>query len=183
MGEIARGRTIPRFFGEERMARSLELLLQDGSASAKQRSRRRSEFVFETEYAPQFIDITAQVQAAVREADVDDGIACVFSRHTTAAICINENEPCLIKDMEDFLRRIAPQGIYYRHNDFSIRTPILVDESPNAHSHCCNLLLSASAMLPVEDGELSLGTWQRVFLVELDGPRTREVSVKVLKAC
>jgi len=165
------------------MVRSLELLLQNPSAAEPRRTKQRTEFVFKTEYAPQFIDITAHVQSAVRDAGVEDGIACVFSRHTTAAIVINENEPCLIQDMEDFLRRIAPEGIYYRHNDFSIRTPILVDESLNGHSHCCNLLLSASVMLPVEDGELSLGTWQRIFLVELDCPRTREVSVKVLRGC
>jgi secondary thiamine-phosphate synthase enzyme len=165
------------------MVRSLELLLQNPDTTEKRRTRQRTEFVFKTEYAPQFIDITDQVRSAVREAEVEDGIACVFSRHTTAAICINENEPCLIQDMEDFLRSIAPQGVYYRHNDFSIRTPILVDESPNGHSHCCNLLLSASAILPVEDGELSLGTWQRIFLVELDCPRNREVSVKVLRGC
>ena len=163
------------------MARSLELLLQ-AEQIATRRTKQRTEFAYKTEYAPQFIDITDQIRTAVREAEVDEGVVFIFSRHTTAAICINENEPCLIKDMEDFLRRVAPQNIYYRHNDFSIRAPILIDESPNGHSHCCNLLLSASAMLPVEDGELSLGTWQRIFLVELDCPRTREVSVKILSA-
>ena len=131
--------------------------------------------------APEFIDITDLVVDVVVESKVESGIAVVFSRHTTAAIKINENEPLLIKDMEHFLSTIAPQDSYYGHNDFAIRTVHMnEDECPNGHAHCQHLLMSTSETVPVIDGDLQLGRWQRVFLVELDRPRTREVVLQAL---
>lgn len=142
---------------------------------------KRLQFSVTTERAPQFIDITDEVQKKVEESGVQDGIVTVFCRHTTAAIRINENEPLLLLDMEEFLKRVAPRDLYYRHNDFSIRTHNMTeDECPNAHAHCQHLLLGASETIPVEDGKLLLGRWQRIFLVELDRPREREVYVQVL---
>jgi len=134
-----------------------------------------------TDRAPAFYDITDEVMEAVRQSGVDDGMVLVYSRHTTAAIKINEHEPLLIEDMEDFLARISPPDDYYRHNDFDVRTANMTpDEQPNGHAHCQHLLLSASETVPVVDGRLELGTWQRIFLVELDRPRPREVLIKVL---
>lgn len=141
---------------------------------------RRMAFTVETERAPQFIDITPQVERAVSESGVQDGFALIFCRHTTAAVRVNENEPLLIADMEEFLKRVAPRELYYRHNDFSIRTHNMTpDEWPNAHAHCQHLLLGASEAIPVEGGRLVLGRWQRLFLVELDRAREREVIVQV----
>ena len=107
---------------------------------------------------------------------------CVYSTHTTAAVIINENEPLLLQDMERFLRRVAPQDDYYAHNDFSVRTVHMTeDESPNGHSHCAHLMLSTSETIPIIDGQLMLGTYQSVFVVELDPrPRTREILISVL---
>lgn len=140
------------------------------------------DIVVETTRAPGFFDITEQVEEAVEASGVLDGLAVVYSRHTTAAVRINENEPLLIHDMEDFLRRIAPADAEYRHNDFGIRTANMTeDESPNGHSHCLSLFLSSSETIPIEDGRLLLGTWQRVFLVELDHPRRRELLIKVIR--
>ena len=137
-------------------------------------------FRMTTERAPQFIDITDEVQEKVTESGVREGIVTVFCRHTTAAIRINENEPLLLSDMEEFLKRVAPRELYYRHNDFSIRTKNMTeDECPNAHAHCQHLLLGASETIPVVEGRLALGRWQRIFLVELDRPREREVLVHV----
>ena len=137
-------------------------------------------FRMTTERAPQFIDITDEVQEKVTESGVREGFVTVFCRHTTAAIRINENEPLLLSDMEEFLKRVAPRELYYRHNDFSIRTENMTeDECPNAHAHCQHLLLGASETIPVVDGRLALGRWQRIFLVELDRPREREVLVHV----
>lgn len=131
--------------------------------------------------APEFIDITELVVGAVGESEVEAGIAVVFSRHTTAAIKINENEPLLIKDMEHFLGTVAPQGAYYGHNDFAIRTAHMhEDECPNGHAHCQHLTLGSSEMIPIVDGELAFGAWQRVFLVELDIPKEREVVVQIM---
>lgn len=137
-------------------------------------------FQVATERAPQFIDITGEVERLIRECGVREGMALVFSRHTTAAVRINENEPLLISDMEEFLNRVAPRDLYYRHNDFSIRVHnMTADECPNAHAHCQHLLLGASEAVPIQNGRLLLGHWQRIFLVELDRPRVREVVVQV----
>lgn len=135
----------------------------------------------ETEKAPQFIDLTEEVERAVAEAGVTEGLALIYSRHTTAAIRINENEPLLLHDMAEFLERLAPRDCAYKHNDFSIRTANMTeDECPNGHAHCQHLLLGASEAVPVLGGRLQLGRWQRIFLVELDRPRTREVLVQIL---
>jgi secondary thiamine-phosphate synthase enzyme len=138
-------------------------------------------FEYLTSQAPQFIDITEDVADAVARSGVENGIAVVFSRHTTAAIKINESEPELLKDMARFLAEIAPQEREYHHNNFEIRTVNMEeDECPNAHSHCQHLMLSASESVPVLDGRLHLGRWQRLFLIELDRPKERSVTVQVL---
>ena len=135
----------------------------------------------ETSAAPQFVDITDRVSAVVREAGVLAGLVVVYSRHTTAAIKINEWEPLLLEDMVRVLERVAPKDGAYQHNDFSIRTVNMTeDEYPNGHAHCQHLVLSASETIPIVEGMIALGRWQRVFLVELDQPRTRDVLVQVL---
>lgn len=130
--------------------------------------------VVETHEPIQFVDITDEVADTVRASGVRNGIVTVVSRHTTAAIRIQEAEPLLLEDLLGFLRRLAPSNVHYQHNDFRIRTHHMHDdESPNGHSHCLQFLLGTSESLPVMDGELMLGEWQRFFLVELDGPRAR----------
>ena len=112
-----------------------------------------------------------------------DGLVSIFSKHTTAAIKINENEPLLIGDMEAFLQKIAPVDQYYAHNDFSIRTVNMnEDECPNGHSHCAHLTLGTSETIPIIDGELQLGQYQSIFVIELDRPREREILVSVISA-
>lgn len=132
------------------------------------------------EKAPQFIDITDAVSASVEASEVREGTVTVFSRHTTAAIVINENEPLLLKDMARFLQGTAPRDGAYRHNDFVIRTANMTeDECPNGHAHCQHLFLGASETVPVSDGKLLLGRWQRVFMIELDRPRLRQIVVQI----
>jgi secondary thiamine-phosphate synthase enzyme len=140
--------------------------------------------VLETREPIQFLDITDHVVDVVRAAGLREGLVTIFSRHTTAAVCIQEAEPLLIEDLCDFLQRSAPPENHYRHNDFRVRTVHMHDdESPNGHAHCLQLMLGASESVPVADGELALGTWQRIFLVELDGPRPRrEVVIQALGA-
>jgi len=138
-------------------------------------------FTICTHKAPEFIDITEEVEEAVKACGVREGIALVFSCHTTAAIHINENEPLLLRDMEEFLKRLAPRELYYRHNDFEIRTHNMTpEECPNAHAHLQHLLLGTSEAVPIQGGKLVLGRWQRIFLVELDRPRERKVLVQVV---
>jgi len=130
--------------------------------------------------APEFIDITDEIIGAVEASGIREGTATIFSRHTTAAIKINEHEPLLLGDMARFLEGMAPRDGDYQHNDFTIRTANMTeDECPNGHAHCQHLLLSASETIPVSEGALLLGSWQRVFLIELDRPRLRQVVIQV----
>jgi secondary thiamine-phosphate synthase enzyme len=129
----------------------------------------------------EFIDLTARVEALADEAGIDVGLVNIQTLHTTTAIVVNEHEPLLLADFGDLLARAAPAKATYRHDDMNARTVNLApDERPNGHAHCHALLLGSSASLNVAEGRLQLGRWQRVFLVELDGPRVREVSVLVL---
>jgi secondary thiamine-phosphate synthase enzyme len=137
-------------------------------------------FTAETIEHVQFVDITEDVVRCVAEAGIQDGRADVFSRHTTACIRINENEPLLLEDLKALLERMVPQKASYRHDDFSIRTVNLhEDERVNGHSHCRSLLLGASESIPISGGRLLLGRWQSIFLAELDGPAQREFVVQV----
>jgi len=133
--------------------------------------------------APHFIDITETVQEVITRVGITIGSALVFSKHTTAAIVINEHEPLLLEDITDLLARLAPPAAGYRHDDMRIRTVNLTpDEPENGHAHCQHLFLGPSAQLPITDGQLDLGQWQRVFLVELDRPRPRQVVVQLTGA-
>jgi secondary thiamine-phosphate synthase enzyme len=135
----------------------------------------------ETTAAPGFHDITDEVNAIVGESGVTYGHVSVFSCHTTAAIRINEGEPLLMRDLARTLRQIAPSNAYYEHNDFGRRTVNMHEDEPaNGHSHCQHLFLSTSETVPVINGQTALGTYQRIFLIELDHPRMRQVLVTVV---
>ncbi len=133
-----------------------------------------------TETSFQLVDVTAIVAERVRRSGVRLGMACVQSRHTTAALFVNEDEPLLLQDLEAFLRRLVPSGPLYRHDDLAARRgPLPLDERPNGHAHLQALLLPTAVSLNVVDGELDLGRWQSVFLAELDGPRQRTLSILI----
>ncbi len=136
-------------------------------------------FKIQTERGPQFIDITDKVRDAIDDVSLANGCAVVFTRHTTAAVRVNENCPHLIEDMQDMLTKLAPPGGEYRHNVFAHAPPLNYEE-PNAHSHCQQLLLGASETIPVVNGELLCGEWQSIFLVELDHAREREVIIQLM---
>lgn len=136
-------------------------------------------FNIQTEKGPQFIDITNRVEEAALKSGIANGFAVVFSKHTTAAIRINENEPALLGDMERMLEGIAPSRAEYKHNEFA-HALSTNGERPNGHSHCQHLLLGASEAVPVVDGKLIVGRWQRIFLIELDHGRDREVVVQLV---
>ena len=141
-----------------------------------------------TSTSPEFVDITDLVNTCVDESGIGNGITVIFSQHTTASIIIQENEPLLLEDLANTLERIAPRSGHYRHNDFDVRTVHMhEDECPNGHSHCQHLILGASETIPLVNGSLSLGKFQRVFLVELDDQKAsqvdhRKVLVQILGA-
>lgn len=138
-----------------------------------------------TDDASQLIDITDDVQQAVDRAAIANGMALVYSPHTTCAIVVNEKESGFEEDFAELLAELAPaEGRYYRHDDLDIRTEGIEDDTeefPNGHSHCrAGLLSSSSQAIPVVDGRLMLGTWQRIFFCELDRSRQRKVFIQVL---
>ncbi len=132
-------------------------------------------------HATEFIDLTDDLRRVVTSAGIRNGLINVQSLHTTAGIIVNEHEPLLLADFEPFLERIAPQTARYRHDDTHTRTVnVLAGERPNGHAHCRALLLPSSVCLNIEESRLVLGIWQRIFIVELDGPRHREISVMLV---
>jgi secondary thiamine-phosphate synthase enzyme len=138
-----------------------------------------------TDDASQLLDITDDVQQAVDRAAIANGMALVYSPHTTCAIVVNEKESGFEEDFAELLAELAPaEGRYYRHDDLDIRTEGIEDDTeefPNGHSHCrAGLLSSSSQAIPVVDGRLMLGTWQRIFFCELDRSRQRKVFIQVL---
>lgn len=136
---------------------------------------------YETIHPLQFIDITEDVERVVANSGVSEGTVTVFTKHTTAAIKINEHEPELLKDMGELLASFAPDDHSYFHNDFTVRWVNMVeDECPNGHAHCQHLLLGTSETIPLMDARLMFGRWQRIFLIELDHARDRDVVVSVM---
>ena len=129
-------------------------------------------------------DITEDVREAVLESGVSDGIACVYSPHTTCCVRVNEFEQGFLEDFAALLSRLIPDDTYYAHDDWDRRTENICEEDMevgNGHSHCMSMLLgSASESIPVGDGELCLGQWQRVLFIELDRSRPRRWLVKVV---
>ncbi len=140
---------------------------------------RHSRIRIATERAMQFIDLTARIEAVAIEAGIHAGLVNVQSLHTTTAIVVNQAEPLLLVDFDALLARTAPKDAPYRHNDLNVRT-LAPGGRPNGHAHYQALLLGSSASLNFAEGRLQLGRSQRVFLVELDGPRPREVSILIL---
>ena len=129
----------------------------------------------------EFVDITDEVAAIVHASGVVDGFAVVYSQHTTARIHVNEHEPLLLADLTALLERVVPRDTFYHHDDFSVRTVNLTPgERVNGHSHARGLFVPVSEKLLVTDGQLMIGRWQRVFMLELDGPQSRRVAVKVM---
>lgn len=115
-----------------------------------------------------FIDITAHVRQIVRNSDIQQGICQVFVPHTTAGVTINENaDPDVVTDMLAALNHMVPD-IKYRHGE------------GNSPAHVKSSLMGCSVTLPIVDSNLILGTWQRIYYCEFDGPRQRKVFVQVI---
>lgn len=148
-----------------------------------------AEIEIETLHGISLHDLTPLVKQAVRESGVADGTVVVLSRHTTLSVTINEFEARLVDDTRQYLSQLAPASHPYLHNDLHLRSgpsdwpggdeTWRAQEPRNAHSHLQQMLLGASASVPVVGGELALGTWQSVIGVELDGSRVRRWSVAV----
>jgi secondary thiamine-phosphate synthase enzyme len=123
----------------------------------------------ETGARVEFKDITARIQKLIAESGVQNGTCHVFVPHTTAAILINENDdPALEKDLDIFLKQLAPRDKPYHHND------------GNCDAHLKASVIGCSKALLIEGGRLVLGRWQGVLFCEFDGPRRRDLRVKIV---
>lgn len=129
----------------------------------------------------EIIDITAEVEKAIENAEVYEGYALVYSPHTTCAVIINERESGLLADIRSTLERLVPRLDTYQHDDFAIRTENMNEnETKNAHSHLRQLIAGrTSEYVAVGGGSLLLGQWQRVMFMELDRARERQVLIQV----
>lgn len=127
------------------------------------------EYKIRTSESEEFIDITHIVREEVSKRGVKDGIATVFIPHTTAGVTINENaDPDVVSDMLLALRKAFPKSSEYMHAE------------GNSHAHIKASAMGSSCTIIIEDGNLKLGTWQGIYFCEFDGPRNRQVYVKVI---
>jgi secondary thiamine-phosphate synthase enzyme len=127
-------------------------------------------FQLRTKKRCEFIDITSQVARIVGEEKLSSGLCVVFCPHTTAGLTINENaDPSVRQDIINHLAKLIPEGRGYAHLE------------GNADSHIKASLVGSSLQVIVEGGQLVLGTWQGIYFCEFDGPRTRNVYIKIIK--
>ena len=127
-------------------------------------------FEVQTRRRSEFVEITAKVRAAVKEAGLKSGVCVVYCPHTTAAITIQENaDPDVVHDMLLWLNQHLPKDVPgFRHAE------------GNSDAHLKSSLIGSSVLVPVENGDLVFGTWQGIYFCEFDGPRARTVHVQLL---
>ena len=127
-------------------------------------------FTVKSKSRTQLIDITSEIQKAVRSSGISEGLCMLYVPHTTAAITINESaDPSVASDIMMVLNEVIPWKADYRHLE------------GNSPAHIKSTLVGASETIAIESGSLVLGTWQGIFFCEFDGPRTRSVHMRLLK--
>ncbi len=118
----------------------------------------------------EFVEITSKVEEVVKKSGIENGICFIYVPHTTCGLTINENaDPSVKKDIINKLEEIVPENSRYSHME------------GNADAHIKSSIVGHSLTVFIENGNLQLGTWQGIFLCEFDGPRTRQVWIKILK--
>ena len=134
---------------------------------------------FSTTQSMEFWDLTDVVREVVARSGVRHGQVTIGTPHTTTTIVVNESETGFLNDFRRFIESTVPADAYYEHDDHSIRTEnVQEDEYVNGHAHCRQLLTGQpSITLPVVEGEVLLGQWQKVMFVELDQARERRAFV------
>lgn len=126
---------------------------------------------FNTKQHREYIHITPQVDAALRKSGVREGMVLVSAMHITAGVYVNDNESGLIEDIDTWLEELAPFREEYRHHE--------TGES-NGDSHLKSMLVHHEVIVPITNGKLDLGPWQRVFYAEFDGQRSKRLIIKVM---
>ncbi len=126
---------------------------------------------FNTKKHREYVNITPQVEKCVAKSGIREGMVLVSAMHITASIYVNDAESGLIRDIDEWLQRLAPEGPDYNHHRTGER---------NGDAHLKNLLMHHQVILPITDGSLDLGPWQQVYYAEFDGQRRKRVVVKVM---
>jgi secondary thiamine-phosphate synthase enzyme len=126
---------------------------------------------FNTKKHREFVNITSKAEEILEKSRVKEGMLLVSAMHITAGVYINDAEDGLIQDIEEWLNRLAPEGVDYRHH----RTG-----ETNGDAHLKNLLIGHQVVVPITHGKLDLGPWQQVYYAEFDGQRRKRVIVKVI---
>ncbi len=127
---------------------------------------------FETKKRREYLNITPQVEALVRQSGIREGLCLVNAMHITASVYINDNESGLIEDFDEFLEKIAPYGVErYRHNQTG---------EDNGDAHLKRQLFGREVVVAVTKGKLDFGPWEQIFYAEFDGKRRKRVLVKVI---
>ncbi len=135
-----------------------------------------STFTVPTHERLEIQDLTDQVARLPGVEGITHGSILLHSLHTTTGLFINEWQDALLHDIKEFLLRLVPEEVAYRHND-----PVYSDcNRANAWSHLAALVLRTTLQIPIEQGRLVLGTWQRILFCELDGPQTRRIYAQVM---
>lgn len=125
---------------------------------------------FETRKKEEFVRITDEVDLAVQESGVQEGMVLVSAMHITSAVYVNDWENGLIADIQEWLDHLAPKANYRHHQT----------GEDNGEAHLKNLILHHQVMIPITAGELDLGPWQQIFYAEFDGQRRKRVVLKIL---
>ena len=128
----------------------------------------------------EFIDITDKILEMVRKLNVKEGFVNIFSKHTTLAIKINENEKLLMKDYYWLMNKVAPDSGNYFHDKIDLRINCPENEPKNAKGHLRCMLMETSQVIPIIERKICLGKWQRIFAIETSGARKREVILQIV---
>ena len=126
---------------------------------------------FNTSKHREYIHVTPQVDSAVRKSGVKEGMVLVSAMHITAGVYVNDNESGLIKDIDEWLEQLAPYRDDYKHHETG---------ETNGDSHLKSMLVHHEVIVPITNGKLDLGPWQRVFYAEFDGQRPKRLIIKVM---
>jgi secondary thiamine-phosphate synthase enzyme len=126
---------------------------------------------FNTKKRQEFVRITDEISGIVSASGVKDGTALVSAMHITAGVFVNDWEEGLIHDFQEWLEKLAPAGLNYRHHQTG---------EDNADAHLKRTIMGHQVVLPITDGKLDLGPWEQVFYAEFDGQRRKRVIVKVM---
>jgi secondary thiamine-phosphate synthase enzyme len=131
----------------------------------------REELWFETSTRRAYLNITEAVRQAVIKSGIKEGLVLVNAMHITASVYINDDEPGLLKDYDDFLERMAPHTARYRHNETG---------EDNGDAHVKRQLMGREVVVAITGGALDFGPWEQIFYGEFDGRRRKRVLVKVI---